>query len=50
MIQRGRRYAAYQRKWMRRVPGLVGLDAERPADLIADEVIEIARSRGMLAT
>jgi tRNA dimethylallyltransferase len=49
MTQRGRRYAAYQRKWMRRVPGLVLLDAERPAGTIADEAIAVARSRGMLA-
>jgi tRNA dimethylallyltransferase len=49
MIQRGRRYAAYQRKWMRRVPGLVPVDAQRPAGTIADEVIAVARSRGMLA-
>jgi tRNA dimethylallyltransferase len=48
MTQRGRRYAAYQRKWMRRVPGLVSVDAERPAVAIAEEVIAIARSRGML--
>ena len=50
MIQRGRRYAAYQRKWMRRVPGLVSLDAQRPTGMIADEVIAAARFRGMLAT
>ncbi|MDX6411171.1 MAG: transferase, partial [Gaiellaceae bacterium] len=49
MIQRGRRYAAYQRKWMRRVPGLVTVDAERPAAVIADEIVALARSRGMLA-
>jgi tRNA dimethylallyltransferase len=49
MVQRGCRYAAYQRKWMRRVPGLVPVDAERPAGTIADEVIAVARSRGMLA-
>jgi tRNA dimethylallyltransferase len=48
MIQRGRRYAAYQRKWLRRVPGLVGVDADRPAGAIADEVIAVARARGML--
>jgi tRNA dimethylallyltransferase len=48
MIQRGRRYAAYQRKWMRRVPGLVSLDAERPPVTIAEEIIAVARSRGML--
>lgn len=50
MTQRGRRYAAYQRKWMRRVPGLVVVDAQRPAGAIAEEVIAAARSRGMLAT
>jgi tRNA dimethylallyltransferase len=50
MTQRGRRYAAYQRKWMRRIPGLVSRDAERPAGAIADEAIAVARSRGMLAS
>ena len=50
MIQRGRRYAAYQRKWMRRVPGLVSLDAECPAATIAEEIIAVARSRGMLGS
>jgi tRNA dimethylallyltransferase len=49
MIQRGRRYAAYQRKWMRRIPGLVGVDAHRPAAAVADEILEAARARGMLA-
>ena len=29
--QRTRRYAAYQRKWMRRIPGLIALDGTRPA-------------------
>jgi tRNA dimethylallyltransferase len=28
--ERTRRYAAYQRKWMRRIPGLVALDGTRP--------------------
>ncbi len=36
---RTRRYAAYQRKWMRRIPHLIRLDAARPPDLVADEVI-----------
>ena len=36
--QRTRRYAAYQRKWMRRIPGLVSLDGTRPAAEIADEI------------
>jgi tRNA dimethylallyltransferase len=35
IAQRTRRYAAYQRKWMRRIPGLEPLDATRPADELA---------------
>ena len=41
-------YAAYQRKWMRRIPGLVSLDASRPAGAITDEILEVARSRQRL--
>ena len=37
-----RRYASYQRKWMRRIPGLVTVDADRPADEIVDELLEVA--------
>jgi tRNA dimethylallyltransferase len=37
--QRTRRYAAYQRKWMRRIPGLVLLDATRPPGEVADEIV-----------
>jgi tRNA dimethylallyltransferase len=33
-----RRYAAYQRKWMRRIPGLVRVDAGRPAGEVAAEI------------
>ena len=43
LIARTRRYAAYQRKWMRRIPGLVSLAADRPAGEVADEVLELAR-------
>jgi tRNA dimethylallyltransferase len=32
---RTRRYAAYQRKWMRRIPGLRPLDGTRPPDELA---------------
>ena len=42
--RRTRRYAAYQRKWMRRIPGLVMVDAERDPGVIADEIREMARS------
>ena len=42
LITRTRRYAAYQRKWMRRIPGLVSVDADRPSDEVADEIVEVA--------
>ena len=45
---RTRRYAAYQRKWMRRIPGLVRVAADRPADEVADAVLEVARARQLL--
>jgi tRNA dimethylallyltransferase len=39
------RFAAYQRKWMRRIPGIVMIDADRPAGEVADEILEMARAR-----
>jgi tRNA dimethylallyltransferase len=48
LVVRTRRYAAYQRKWMRRIPGLVSVDADRPPDEIADEIVEMARARQRL--
>ena len=39
---RTRRYAAYQRKWMRRIPGLVSVNADRAADEIANDIVEMA--------
>ncbi len=38
IVVRTRRYAAYQRKWMRRIPGLVIVDS-------ADDVVALARAR-----
>jgi tRNA dimethylallyltransferase len=43
-----RRYAAYQRKWLRRIPGVVSLTAERPPGDVADEILEVARARQRL--
>jgi tRNA dimethylallyltransferase len=40
--QRTRRYAAYQRKWMRRIPGLVTLDGTRTPDELAGEILHLA--------
>jgi tRNA dimethylallyltransferase len=48
IARRTRRYAAYQRKWMRRIPGLVSVRADRPADELADEILEVARARQRL--
>jgi tRNA A37 N6-isopentenylltransferase MiaA len=45
LVGRTQRYAAYQRKWMRRIPGLVSVAADRPADEVADELLEVARAR-----
>jgi tRNA A37 N6-isopentenylltransferase MiaA len=45
---RTRRYAAYQRKWMRRIPGLVTVRADRPAGEVAHEILEVARARERL--
>jgi tRNA dimethylallyltransferase len=39
IVARTRRYAAYQRKWMRRIPGLVPLDASRRPDQVAQEIV-----------
>lgn len=44
LVQRTTRYAAYQRKWMRRIPGLVSLPADRPPSEVADAILEVARA------
>jgi tRNA dimethylallyltransferase len=48
VIRRTRRYAAYQRKWLRRMPGAVILAADRQPDAIANEILEVARARERL--
>jgi len=45
IVARTRRYAAYQRKWMRRIPGLVSVDATLTPDEVADAILEVARAR-----
>jgi tRNA dimethylallyltransferase len=42
---RTRRYAAYQRKWMRRIPGLVLIDGDRPTAEVVDAILDVARAR-----
>jgi tRNA dimethylallyltransferase len=44
LVLRTRRYAAYQGKWMRRIPGLVSLNADRPPGEVADAILEVARA------
>jgi tRNA dimethylallyltransferase len=48
LVVRTRRYAAYQRKWMRRIPGLVSVNANRPVEEVADDIVEVARARQRL--
>jgi len=43
IVLRTRRYAAYQRKWMRRIPGIVLVDGDRPPAAAADEIVVLAR-------
>ncbi|MDQ3993083.1 MAG: hypothetical protein M3229_05440, partial [Actinomycetota bacterium] len=50
LIARTRRFAAYQRKWMRRIPGLVTVEANRRPGDIADEILEVARARQHVRT
>lgn len=42
------RLAAYQRKWMRRIPGVVMVDAGQPVEKVADAILEMARTRQQL--
>jgi tRNA dimethylallyltransferase len=42
IVQRTLRYAAYQRKWMRRIPDVVMVDAERAPEEVASDILEVA--------
>jgi tRNA dimethylallyltransferase len=48
LVVRTRRYAAYQRKWMRRVPGIIMIPADRPPAEVADAVLQVARARQLV--
>jgi tRNA dimethylallyltransferase len=48
LVVRTRRYAAYQRKWMRRLEGLVMVAGDRPPGEVADEIVTLARTRERL--
>ncbi|MGH3002793.1 MAG: tRNA (adenosine(37)-N6)-dimethylallyltransferase, partial [Gaiellaceae bacterium] len=44
-----KRLARYQRKWLRRIPGAVTLDAVQPREEVADEIVALARAREQLS-
>jgi tRNA dimethylallyltransferase len=48
LIRNNRRLARYQRKWMQRIVGLITVDADRPAGEVADEILQVARTRQRL--
>jgi tRNA dimethylallyltransferase len=48
LTARTRRYAAYQRKWLRRLEGLVIVAADRPLEETAAEIVALARTRERL--
>ena len=48
LITRTSRLAIYQLRWLRRIPGIVSLDAQRPPGDLADAILEMARSRERL--
>jgi tRNA dimethylallyltransferase len=45
LVRRTRRYGAYQRKWMRRIPGVILLDATRPPGQVAEDVVDHVERR-----
>jgi tRNA dimethylallyltransferase len=45
IVTRTRRYAAYQRKWMRRIPELIHLDGEQDHATLANEILVTLRER-----
>jgi tRNA dimethylallyltransferase len=44
VAQATRRLARYQRKWLRRMPGVFMLDGNRPAEEVADEIVALGRT------
>lgn len=48
VAQATRRLARYQRKWLRRMPGVVTVDGGKPAEEIANEIVALGRAREYL--
>jgi tRNA dimethylallyltransferase len=49
VAQATRRLARYQRKWLRRMPGVVTLDGNRAAAEVAHEIVALGRARERLS-
>jgi tRNA dimethylallyltransferase len=49
VTQATRRLARYQRKWLRKMPGVVRLDGNRSAAEVADEILAVGRERQHLS-
>jgi tRNA dimethylallyltransferase len=45
LIARTRRYAAYQRKWMRRIGSLVMINGDRAPEEVAGDILDLVRAR-----
>lgn len=45
LVVRTRRYAAYQRKWMRRIDSIVMIEGDRPPEEVASEILGLVRAR-----
>jgi tRNA dimethylallyltransferase len=41
LVRATERFAAYQRKWMRRIPGILKIDANRPSGEVADAILDV---------
>ena len=50
LVANNRRLARYQRKWMRRIPGLIAVDGNRSPSAIATEIVATARAGGMVTS
>jgi tRNA dimethylallyltransferase len=50
LVANNRRLARYQRKWMRRIPGLIAVDGNRSPSVIATEIVATARVGGMVTS
>jgi tRNA dimethylallyltransferase len=45
ITKRTLQYAAYQKKWMRRIPGLISLSGDRPPEAVAEALLDAATNR-----